>query len=674
MNDNEKTKSQLIDELNELRTIISDLKASETKLKETEAALREEAIRRRMLVEQSRDGIVILTEDGSVFEANQKYAEMLGYTIEETYKLHLWDWDALFSKEEMLQMTANIDEKGAFCETKHRRKDGSVYDVEISINGTICGDKKLILCVCRDITERKRNAEKLRESEERLSTFLNNFPAIAYQVPIHDIVAFKPDIFRGAVERITGIPAEEFINNKKWDELVHPDDIDRLHMVRKRFDTYTGYNSDIEYRIMRPNEEIRWVKDLAQVVHIGKENMIHGTIFDITERKLAEEEKLKLEEQVRHSQKLEAIGTLAGGIAHDFNNILSVIVGYTDLVLDEISYNNSSCLKLQAIKKAGDRAKDIVKQLLTFSRKAGPSKRPTDVVPIIKEALSFLRSTLPATIKITLDVDIADEFIMADPTQIHQVMMNLCVNSAQAMEARGGTIAVKAESIELNTELRDTFNKLPKGRYIKVSVEDTGPGISADIIDRIFDPYFTTREVGKGTGMGLSVVHGIVEEHGGAITVKSEPGCGALFSFVLPIIGIKGIVNSTVSEKTPSGDETVLFLDDEDAIVQISKMILEQLGYTVLTAIDPFDALDIIRKEPDCCDLMITDMTMPGMTGDILFKEIKKIRKEIPVILCTGYNSHIDKESALELGFAGYLMKPINRFELACAIRSALGS
>lgn len=672
MDDTSRTPAQLIEEIRILRKKIARLKVSQAKMRNKEIALKEEAIRRRLLIEQSRDGIVVLDTEGAVLEANQKFADMLGYSFQETQKLHLWDWDRNYSQAVLLELARTVDEKGHHFETKHTRKDGSVYDVELCNNGSTINGKKHIFCICRDVTERKRNEEQLRESREQLSTFLDNFQGIAYQISRDDISAFRPQLFRGAIERITGYSTEEFSSGKTWNDIIHPEDLVNVTDSRKWFVDFPEYIFESEYRIIRKDGTIWWVKDNAQIVRIGKASLVYGTIFDINERKTVEEAKVKLEEQVRHSQKLEAIGTLAGGVAHDFNNVLGIIIGYTDLVLAEIPESGKTHEKLTHIKKAGNRAKDIIKQLLTFSRKVGPKKQPINVVPVIVEVMTFLRSTLPSTIKLLQDIKADDIMILGDQTQMHQVIINLCVNAAQAMENRDGTITVSAESVPFMNTHDGPFKTLPSGKYLKLTVHDDGPGISPEIIDRIFDPYFTTRETGKGSGMGLAVVHGIVENHGGVISVNSILGEGAMFTLMIPMI--RDVVNETAASPDimPTGNESVLFVDDEEDIVDIGKMMLEAQGFHVKTTVNPLDALEYFRKNPPGFDVVVTDMTMPYINGDILYKEIKKIRPDIPIILCTGHSPYIDEELALEMGVAAYIQKPINKQELVCAIRNAI--
>lgn len=672
MNDTEKTKIELIAELEKLRDQVSRLKNSEALLKKAEASLKDEAIQRRMLVEQSTDGIVVLTVNGKVYEANQKYADMLGYTLEEVHQLYLWDWDKNFSPETLKGMAKDVDETGDHFESKHTRKDGTVFDVEISTNGTLCGDRKLIFCVCRDISERKRYEQQLQESKEQLSAFIDNFRGIAYQVHTNSIISFKPFLFRGAAKQITGYSNDEFFSEITWDELIHPDDIQNIYSRRNNFLHDRNYIAEIEYRIINKDKSVRWVRDVAQIIEIQNKNVIHGTIFDITEQKLAQETNEKLEERIRHSQKLEAIGNLAGGVAHDFNNILSIIMGYNEIAFRELSPDSKTSDKLKQINSACIRARDIIRQLLTFSKKVGPKRQPVNIRYIIQETISFLSSTLPPNIQIEFTCSEDNLMVFADSTQMHQVIMNLCVNASQAMEQTGGVIKLSSEKVTLNIDSAAAFSDISQGTYVKVNISDSGQGISRDIIERIFEPYFTTRGTGKGSGMGLAVVHGIIENHGGAITVTSEPGKGSCFTFVIPIFENAVPCLQSPCKITPCGIETVLFIDDEADIVKITQSLLEEQGFRVIGTTNPQKALEIFKSKPEGFDIVITDMAMPYMTGDILFTNIKKIRPEIPVILCTGHSSQIDEQKATDMGLSAYILKPLCRNEFIETIRNVL--
>ena len=390
---------------------------------------------------------------------------------------------------------------------------------------------------------------------------------------------------------------------------------------------------------------------------------ILGVVTDISERK-------QLEEQLRQSHKMESIGIMAGGIAHDFNNIIGIIAGNTDLALENVPESNPAHFNLEEIKTAGLRAKDIVRQLFRFTRKTNRKLQPIKIVPVIKDALEFLRSTIPSAIDIRRNFQIADGIILANPTQINQIVMNLCINASHVMEETGGILEVSL--LRQNFKSKNVESGLEPGSYMKLTVSDTGFGIAPEIIDKIFDPYFTTKEVGKGSGMGLAVVHGIVKNHNGAISVDSQPGKGTTFDILLPLTDEKPEVKTETAEEFPTGNETILFVDDEKSIVILTQKMLEHLGYKVETALTPLDALERFSSKPDYFDLIITDMTMPQMTGVKLSEKLMDIRKDIPIIICTGYSALVDEEKAKKLKLAGFIMKPVNMSELSKTIRKVL--
>lgn len=640
------------------------------------ATLQDSETRLRRLLDQSLDGIVILDVNCGVYDANKKFAENLGYTFEEVHNLHVWDWDKSLSKEEIRTLAREVDDQqGDRFETVHTRKDGSCFDVELCNSGTNIGGEKLIFCICRDITDRKRSEQALQESKELLNTFIDNLQGIAYQIPVADIEEFKPTLFRGAVTQITGYSDSELTSEKKWNDIVHPEDIEYLKTVQKQFTFIPEFSAETEYRIISKDETIRWVKDNARVISTQAGNLLHGTIYDITKQKLAEQGKKQLEEQMRHAEKLKSIGTLAGGVAHDFNNILGVIMGYSDLALSKTPKDGPSYSYLQHIRKSSTRAKDIVQQLLMFSKKVGPKKQLLNISPVIKDALSFLRSTLPTSINITDNLSISDGMIFADPIQMHQVIINLFVNAAEALENNSGTISIDGRKEHIVDGSHPSFKNIHEGTYILISVTDNGPGISPEIIERIFDPYFTTHDTSKGSGMGLAVVHGIIDNHGGAITVSSKAGKGTTFTFALPAAKRKQIKNAAPAEApTHESTESILFVDDEEDITTLGQIILEEYGFKVQVAVNPVAALELFKNNPKAFDLVITDMTMPALTGDALFKEVRKIRKDIPVILCTGHSEHINEEDALAMGISAFVNKPMGNNELIRAVRQVLDS
>ena len=398
------------------------------------------------------------------------------------------------------------------------------------------------------------------------------------------------------------------------------------------------------------------------------EGRIIGVVLvfrDITER-------IKIEADLLHAQKMEAIGTLVGGIAHEFNNVLGIIIGNTELAIDEVPDWNPVYQNLDEIKIASLRAKDVVKQLLNFSRKGDTTRKPIDIRLIVKESIKLLRASIPTTVEIRSEIPDKVSNILADPTQIHQIMFNLCTNSAHAMSKEGGMLEIKIAEVTIDHVQAQKQPNLRAGSFVKLSVNDTGHGIDPKFMDRIFDPYFTTKEVGKGTGMGLAVVHGIVTHYEGTILVNSKLSKGTTFDVFFPSTEQIGTDEKTDKDKLPVGNENILFIDDEIALVKLGKQILEPLGYQVTTEISAPKALELIRSDPDHYDLVITDMTMPLMTGGRLSEEILKIRKDMPIIICTGFSETLNKEKSVSLGIRQYLEKPVNKKNMAETVRKVL--
>ena len=394
---------------------------------------------------------------------------------------------------------------------------------------------------------------------------------------------------------------------------------------------------------------------------------------NITERKRAEEEKEALETQLQQAQKMEAIGTLAGGIAHDFNNILGGILGYAELAKMKAPEESNIIADLDKLIKSSNRAADLIKQILTISRHHKKEQRPVQARYIVKEVLNLLRATLPTTIEIQEDLAKDTGIVNADPTQMHQVIMNLGINAGHAMQEDGGVLEVSLANVELDDLEVSKHLDLNAGSYLRLTLSDTGRGMTSEIMERIFDPYFTTKDTGEGTGLGLSVAQGIIKAHGGTITVYSKPGKGTTFNVYLPIIHETEEAEKEESkEPLPFGSERILFIDDEQALVEIGSKMLEQLGYEVVTKQSSIEALELFRAEPDRFDLVITDMTMPDMTGDKLAQELIKIRPDIPVIICTGYSKRISEEKARNLGIRKFVMKPLMMRNLAETVRKAL--
>ncbi|MGD9248591.1 MAG: ATP-binding protein, partial [Desulfobacteraceae bacterium] len=399
--------------------------------------------------------------------------------------------------------------------------------------------------------------------------------------------------------------------------------------------------------------------------------LIGGIAFDITEKVRAEKERADLEQQLIQSQKMEAIGTLAGGIAHDFNNVLAAIMGYVELAMFDASPGSKVCQELDQVLKASRRAAELVRQILTFSRKTGQERQALDPKPLVGEALKMIRATLPTTIDIRQRLDTDGAKIVANATQLHQVIMNLCTNAAHAMEDSGGTLEVGLEKREITGADAGRHGVTP-GHYLQISISDTGPGISPALQQRIFDPYFTTKAQGKGTGLGLAVARGIVQSHGGAIHVESQVDKGACFNVLFPLTCVPAASSSEKNQLLPTGTASVLFVDDEPVLTELGEQMLSRLGYRVTCCEEPQEALKLFRKDPYQFDLVITDTTMPNMTGDILASRMLAIRPDIPVFLCTGYSEQITPEKASRIGIAAFLMKPLSISDLAFSLRRTL--
>ncbi|MGD9367473.1 MAG: response regulator [Desulfobacteraceae bacterium] len=379
---------------------------------------------------------------------------------------------------------------------------------------------------------------------------------------------------------------------------------------------------------------------------------------------------LAMEEHLRQVQKLEAIGTLAGGIAHDFNNILSAILGYAELAMMDLPAEEPLRMKLEAIHSSGIRARNLVAQVLTFSRKDDQVKAPINLETLVEDALKLLRPAIPSTIEIRQQIN-ARGSILGDPSRISQIIMNLCTNAYQAMEESGGVLGISLSEVQQRNKA-DAPGPIAAGRYAKLTISDTGAGIASEHLERIFDPYFTTKPKGKGTGLGLAVVHGIVNSHGGTVRVESRIGKGTRFDLYFPLTAASLDIKKADGYPSTGGNERILLVDDEPEILEMEKEMLNKMGYTVTTMGDPAEALKLFGEQPTGYDLVITDMTMPKITGDKLACELMRMRPDIPVILCTGFSELTSPEKAASMGIKGYLTKPVSMRQLSKMIRKLL--
>ncbi len=553
------------------------------------------------------------------------------------------------------------------------RPDGSKWHVETSISlvKNPADEHTGFRGVVRDVTERKQAEEALRVSEEKLRTITASAQdAIVLMDEKGDVSYWNP-----AAERIFGYSSREILR-RPLHEIIVPE---RYHEAyRNGFERFKkdGQGSAIGKlleleALKKDGTEFPVELSLSSVNANGKWNAI-GIVRDISERRQMEADKKRLEDQLQQSQKMEAIGTLSGGIAHDFNNILGIIVGNTEMALADTPETSPVHGNLSAVRKASMRARDIVKQILSFSRQKEQTRGSMELGTVVVESLRLLRSIIPTTIDIRQNISNDIGITSGDPSQINQILLNLCTNAGYAMKETGGILEVSLANVTLSDAESSGFPQLSPGDYVKLTVSDNGNGIAPDKIDRIFDPYFTTKAIGEGTGMGLSVAHGIIANHGGAITVSSEVGRGTTFDVLFPVVA-QDLQAETVSEDAiAGGDECILLVDDEPEMVKIYQSMLERLGYTVAVRTSSIEALEAFKARPDRYDLIITDQTMPHLTGQMLAREMMAIRPDIPIILCTGHSDLIESGKAKAMGIQAFVMKPVIMRQLAGTIRDIL--
>jgi PAS domain S-box-containing protein len=596
------------------------------------------------------DFILVDYNDAAAVITNGGVAQYIGKTAHKMYELQL---DVLENFERCFEEKTII-----------RKELWSKYFLpgRLIITTYVFVPNDLVMVHVEDITDRKMSEEMLRESIETARALLNAPPDPAYLLSTEgQILALN---IPGA--KVFGRQVADIIGLNMVDIL--PPELARTRKARINQIVLTG--EPVRFEDERAG---KYYDNTMYPLLDNKGNVNRIAVFthNITDHKLAEEERMRLEAQLVQAQKMEAIGTLAGGIAHDFNNILSAILGYSELVLDDVLEPEKVKSEIKEVIKAADRAKDLVKQILTFSRGTETTYSPLELSPIIKESFKMLRSVIPTTIEFRPDI-INSGLVMSDPTQIYQLMMNLCTNAAHAMDKTGGVLTVSLKKVDIDTAAASGLDLSP-GPYLRLSISDTGHGMTSEVRERIFEPYYTTKVIGRGTGLGLSVVHGIVNSHGGAITCESEPGKWTTFDVYLPEIKLKTVqAQSRKREPLLTGTECILFIDDEQTLVNLAKMMLSKLGYDVVTRTNSTEALELFQESPKKYDLVISDMTMPGMSGDKLVHKIMEIRHDIPIILCTGYSEHISEEKAKNIGVREFVMKPLEMKELAKTIRKVL--
>ncbi len=641
--------------VSQLLTVIEDM----TEHKRAEDVLRESEGKFRDLAEKSMVGIYLIQDDLFKY-VNGEFAAIFGYGIEEiTGRLGLKSFiysEDLPLVEEAVNKRISGELKSLRYEFRIVRKNGEIRHAAVYSSRTFYQGEPAVIGTVLDITEGRKAEEELR----RLST--------AIEQAAEEIMITDPEgviqYVNPAFERITGHSRGEVIGQTPR---ILKSDIQGPAFYESLWNTIKGGNI-WSGRITNRRKDGKLIQEDGTISPLlNSAGELTGYVSlkrDITEM-------IKMETQLRQGQKMEAIGTLAGGIAHDFNNILGAMMGYAELARFKTK-DVAIHPYLEQLLKACDRARDLVRQILTFSRQREQEKKPITVTPIVTEVMKLLRSSLPSTIEIRQRYTNRYDTVLADPTQIHQVLMNLCTNAVHSMREGEGVLDVSLRQVEILADNRAYNPALKAGAYLQLIVSDTGKGIDPAIKDKIFDPFFTTKNTGEGTGLGLSVVYGIVKDHGGAIAVESKPGEGATFTISLPLIDAAEEREGRESAVIPKGRGSILLVDDEEPLASLGQDMLASLGYEVAVSLSSRDALETFRAHPERFDLVITDMTMPNMTGADLAREMLKIRPEIPIIMTTGFSERINEGEAKKIGIRKFIMKPVSLPSLAQAVKQLM--
>jgi len=656
----------------------------EERRKQAESSLEAREAFLDRIIEQSPFPTWISDAEGTLQRANPALKRFLNLTDEQLVGNYNVLEDPLVERQGLMPLIRTVYEEGKTvsfsCEWDGN--DIPTMDLKgsnsVSIEATMFpiyspeGELTNVVLNWVDVTERKKAEGELRKRKDEYELLFNSGNDAIFVHGINDRNPGKfVEVNEIACNRL-GYSRDELLDLTPLDIDGGGTDESRQHALATLVET--GESVFEMIHVTKRGEEIP-VEISSRVFESDGAPYVLSIARDISDRKREEAEKNMLESQLRQVQKMESIGTLAGGIAHDFNNALTPIMVQTDLAKLTIPADNPVQENFDEIMKAGHRAKDLVRQILAFSRQSAQQRISMDLAPMIKESLKLLRSSIPTTIEIRREIEAGSCPVWADPTQMQQIIMNLCTNASHAMQETGGILEVDLKTVELDGEAAKAYPNIGPGRYVMLTVSDTGVGIEPELMEKIFDPFFTTKPVNEGTGMGLSVVHGIVRSHEGDITVRSEPGNGAGFSVLLPRLAREAKVELEASDRSvPTGSERVLLVDDEEAMVKAAEQMLNKLGYHVESTTRAVDALAAFREQPDTYDLVITDMTMPNMTGENLAEALMRVRPDIPVILCTGFSHQMDEEKALDMGIRAFVMKPFDFKDVAQTIRRVLDS
>jgi len=634
-----------------------------TAQKRAEEALRASEEQYKAVFNGAADALVVRDADCRVVDVNPAFVQMTGYGREEIVGSTTWSFSGRpdFSRSIHARVIAG---ESMHFDISSRRKDGTPIELDVRAVPIRHLGKPHTLGMARDITDQKRAAAALRASEERYQLAVAGANQGLWDWDLKTDTMF---VSARAQEFMGLEPSEPLRPRREWIALsaFHPDDMDTLRAAMS--DHLHGKTKfyAVDYRMKHPSGNWHWYRQRGVALRDadGHPYRMAGSMEDISAQK-------DLEGQLLQAKKLEAIGTLAGGIAHDFNNILAAILGYGEMAQKSAGEGTPLRRHVDAVVSAGLRAKSLVERILAFSRSGIGERKPVHVQSVVAEALDLAAASLPKQVRLVRALIAGDAAVMGDATQIHQVVMNLCANGAQAMKA-GGTLAVSLDVVDKTRSMAAT-SALPAGRYVRLVVRDTGAGIPAKILERIFDPYFTTKDVGVGTGLGLSLVHGIVTELGGGIEVDGRPGEGAIFTVFLPLASAAA-APAPAAEAVPEGaGETVLIVDDEEMLVRLGEEMVAGLGYEPVGFASSAAALESFRACPDRFHAVLTDESMPELTGSDLVREIRKLRPEIPIVIMSGVVTPAFSARARELGATEVLAKPLAERELARSLAAAL--
>ena len=643
-------------DLEALEGFVTDI----TALRQAEAALAHNERYYRSLIDNAQDLIIVLNSDATIRDISPVSERMLGYTPEEVIGRSALEFvhseDQAIAMQLIAEMVATPGEARSL-EHRTMRKDGTWRSVETKGEALVDSEDAIIILNMRDMTERIA----VESTNRRLAAAVEqSADAVMITNPAGRIEYVNP-----AFEKVTGYTAEEALGEtpRLMKSGCHePAFYMEMWNVIRQGENWTG-------QITNRHKDGHLIEERVSIAPIkGRDGAVEYFVAvkrDITQIN-------RMEAQIRQSQKLEAIGTLAGGIAHDFNNILAAILGFSEMALNEVGREGEVAEDIREVITAGTRAKELVQQILTFSREAEVDKQPVQLQAIIKETVKLLGATLPSTISIVEKSEADCENVYADPSQMHQVLMNLCTNAYHAMREKGGVLKIQLCGVDIDEVSVQQHADLQPGHYARLTVSDTGHGMTREVLERIFEPFFSTKKH-EGTGLGLSTVHGIVRSHNGAISVYSEPGRGTTINVYLPHV-VRQADQKVPDERaeTEGAGEHILFVDDEEVLVRLAKQLLERMGYRVTACNSSAAALDVFRSDPNAFDVIVSDQTMPGITGQQLATKVRKIRGDIPIIIATGFSEMLTPERCKAAGIHTVLNKPIISRDLSQAVREAL--